>query len=167
MQASLLPFSLLACAGISTLLGGVFLAFSDIIMSSLAKAQAPAGAETMQIINRAVFTSVFGFLLWAMLAASVLMCAIAMLGLQGSIQKLVLAGGALYVLGVGAVSGRFNVPMNVLLDGMDIRLAATSSHFAEAYVPVWTMWNHVRTLSCIAAGACYLWAGVTMLRTTP
>ena len=47
----LLQFAVLAYA----LLGGVFLAFSDFIMRSLAHTSGMGGVEVMQVINREVF----------------------------------------------------------------------------------------------------------------
>ena len=51
----LLQFSVLAYAA----LAGVFLAFSDFIMRSLARTSGTGGIEAMQIINREVFRWVF------------------------------------------------------------------------------------------------------------
>ena len=41
------------------LIGGVFLAFSDFIMRSLARTSGTGGVEAMQVINREVFRWVF------------------------------------------------------------------------------------------------------------
>ena len=51
----LLQFSILAYA----LVGGVFLAFSDFIMRSLAHTSGIGGVDAMQVINREVFRWVF------------------------------------------------------------------------------------------------------------
>jgi len=51
----LAQFSILADA----ILAGVFLAFSDFIMRSLAQTSGTGGIEAMQVINREVFRWVF------------------------------------------------------------------------------------------------------------
>ncbi|MEM9441833.1 MAG: hypothetical protein AAGA73_15430 [Pseudomonadota bacterium] len=52
------------------LLGGVFLAFSDFIMRSLANTGGTGGIEAMQVINREVFRWVFMALFLGMAAGS-------------------------------------------------------------------------------------------------
>ena len=54
--------SVIACV----LVSGVFLTFSDFVMKSLAAANPVGGIESMQIINRKVFKSVFMVLLLGM-----------------------------------------------------------------------------------------------------
>lgn len=139
---------------VSAVLGGVFLAFSAVVMRSLAKAH--CGAQAMQIINREVFTSVFGALLWAMLVMALAIVGYALFQVSGPAKPLVLAAALVYGVGVGVVSGLFNVPMNNILDVMDWPSPQTTAYFETNYVPVWKGWNHVRTVACIAAAACYL-----------
>ena len=55
------------------LLGGVFLAFSDFIMRSLAQVSGSGGVEAMQAINREVFRIVFMVLFIGMAPVSVLL----------------------------------------------------------------------------------------------
>ena len=141
---------------ICAVLGGVFMTFSDVVMRSLAKAS--RGAEAMQIINREVFTSVFGVLLWTMLAIALTCMAYACLNWQERTVAPVLVGGMFYVVGVGVVSGMFNVPMNHVLEGLDWRQPETAAYFQNTFVPDWKLWNHVRTLSCMVTSFCFLYA---------
>ena len=62
----LLQFAILAYA----LVAGVFLAFSDFLMRSLAQTGGVGGVEAMQIINREVFRWVFMTLFLGMTAVS-------------------------------------------------------------------------------------------------
>ena len=164
MKFSWLSAALGLAAVASAVLGGVFFAFSDFVMKSLAKAQAPAGIEVMQIINREVFGSLFGRLLWAELLIALLLAGYACLHFDRRSSALIVAGGALYVFGVGAVSGAFNVPMNNRLDVMDLSTAETALYFKNRFVSDWSFWNHVRTLACVAATTCYLWAAAWQLQ---
>ncbi|MES2585125.1 MAG: anthrone oxygenase family protein [Pseudomonadota bacterium] len=143
---------------ISGVLGGIFMAFSDVVMRSLAKAS--QGAEAMQIINREVFTSVFGVLLWTMLAIALSGMAYACLHWQARWAAPVLVGGIFYGVGVGVVSGMFNVPMNHVLEALDWRQPETTAYFQDSFVPQWKFWNHVRTLSCMVTSVCFLFAAV-------
>ena len=62
-----------ACAVACALVAGVFLTFSDFVMRSLAGAKTAAGIESMQVINREVYRSVFIVLLLGMAAVSPLL----------------------------------------------------------------------------------------------
>ena len=53
------------------IVGGVFIAFSDFIMRSLAQTSGTGGVETMQIINREVFRWVFMALFIGMAPVSI------------------------------------------------------------------------------------------------
>ena len=55
------------------LVAGVFLTFSDFVMKSLAASRPASGIESMQIINRKVFKTVFMALLLGMSALSPLL----------------------------------------------------------------------------------------------
>ncbi|MCP4320220.1 MAG: DUF1772 domain-containing protein [Hyphomicrobiales bacterium] len=107
-----LQFSSIAC----TIVGGVFLAFSDFIMRSLDKAGPGAGIDAMQVINREVIRSVFVTLLLVLAAASPFMIGYAFIGLAGLPQILTALGGAIYLVGVFGVTVVFNIPMNNRLD---------------------------------------------------
>jgi len=155
----LCQFSAIACA----LVSGVFLAFSDFIMRSLNRTTAPAtGIETMQVINREVFRWVFMFLLLGMSALSPFLIGYAYLHMVGSASVLIMTGGALYLVGVFAVSLVFNVPMNSRLDTMDYAGAEAAAYWANTYMPRWTFWNHVRTISSAGSAILYLLACVSL-----
>lgn len=154
MQVTGFHLALLLASLASAVLGGVFLAFSDVVMRSLAKAD--SGAQAMQIINREVFTSVFGALLWGMLVVALIIMAYSLLNVEGPAKLMVVAAALAYGVGVGVVSGLFNVPMNNILDGMSWPSTQTTVYFQSSYVPDWKAWNHVRTAACTAAAACYM-----------
>ena len=139
----------------SGLVAGVFLAFSDFVMKSLRTATPAGGIESMQIINRKVYGSVFLALLMGMAAASLLLVALAYLRVPGPASAWILAGGTLYLTGVFFVTMVCNVPMNKRLDVMDPNAAATASYWAE-YVSSWTFWNHVRSVASAGATICFV-----------
>ena len=144
-----LQFSVLAYA----LVGGVFLAFSDFIMRSLAHTGGVGGVEAMQSINREVFRWVFMAMFLGMAAVSAFVLIYAALYLGGGARTLIMLGALIYLAGCFAVTIVFNIPMNEALAGMDRSLEATREYWIDTYLPRWTMWNTVRTLACAVSAA--------------
>ena len=148
----LLQFSIIAYG----LLGGVFLAFSDFIMRSLANTGGTGGAEAMQVINREVFRWVFMTLFLGMGAVSVFIVVYSVMNLAGGPQFLILLGALVYLLGCFAVTVFFNVPMNEALARMELSDETIKTYWLNTYVPRWTMWNTVRTVACAVAAVLML-----------
>lgn len=140
----LLQFAVLAYAFI----GGVFLAFSDFIMRSLANASGTGGVDTMQVINREVFRWVFMVLFIGMAPMSLLIAVYGGFYVGNSTGSFILAAGVIYVIGCFGVTVFFNVPMNETLAKMDVSTQATRHYWTETYLPRWTFWNTVRTIAC-------------------
>ncbi|MGC9371309.1 MAG: DUF1772 domain-containing protein [Paracoccaceae bacterium] len=152
-------FSILSFA----LVGGVFLAFSDFIMRSLALAQAPGGIDVMQAVNREVFRWVFMALFLGMAAVSVVVIAYAWFNLTGPAAGLIAGAALVYLVGVFGVTVLFNVPLNDALAGLEAGSETARQFWESRYLPRWTFWNSVRTAGSVLAAALYLfgllWAG--------
>ena len=148
----LFQFAILAYA----LVGGVFLAFSDFIMRSLALTGGHGGVEAMQVINREVFRWVFMALFLGMAAVSVAVAAYGVFGLTGPAGTLIMAAGLVYLIGCFGVTGFFNVPKNEALAGMETASNTTRDYWMQTYVPRWTFWTSVRTLACAISAALLL-----------
>ncbi|MEO1162046.1 MAG: anthrone oxygenase family protein, partial [Pseudomonadota bacterium] len=101
------------------LIAGVFLAFSDFVMKSLAAASPAGGIEAMQLINRKVYGSIFLLLLVAMLGVAAALALYASVYVTGPAFYWIICGSVLYAVGVFVVTVVFNVPMNQQLDAMD------------------------------------------------
>ena len=140
----LIQFAILAYA----LVGGVFLAFSDFIMRSLAQTGGHGGVEAMQVINREVFRWVFMALFLGMAAISLIIAGYGALGLTGPAGTLIMLAGLVYLVGCFGVTVFFNVPMNEALAGMEMSSDMTRDYWLQTYVPRWTFWNSVRTIAC-------------------
>lgn len=82
------------------MLGGVFLAFSDLIMRALDRVGEPTGVDTMQAINRQVFRAMFRPLFIGMAPASLLLIVheIGWGAAPGS--YMIIGAGLLYLLGL-------------------------------------------------------------------
>ncbi|MDJ0821998.1 MAG: DUF1772 domain-containing protein [Paracoccaceae bacterium] len=148
----LLQLSILAYA----LVAGVFLAFSDFIMRSLAITNGIGGVEAMQVINREVFRWVFMTLFMGMAAVSLVIGGYAWVSLSGPAGVLILLAALVYLIGCFGVTVAFNVPMNQALAGMELSSDATRDYWLQTYVPRWTFWNSVRTGAAALSAALLL-----------
>lgn len=146
----LLWFCALGCG----LLAGVYFAFSAFIMTALRRA-GHAGTTAMNSINTVILRSPFMplFLGTTLAAATLAVCgALELSSLRG---QLMLAGGFLYVGGMFGVTLLFNVPLNDALAAVSAE-SRTGTALWNDYLLRWTRWNHVRTLSCLAATAAFI-----------
>lgn len=137
----------------AAMIAGCFLTFSDFIMRALGASAPAAGAEAMQQVNRKVFRSVFMVLFLGLVPVSMAIFAVAVAWVAGAAKMWMMAGALFYVLGVFAVTGLGNVPMNERLDKLD-HLSVEGQSYWRHYNARWTRLNHVRTVfSVLAAGA--------------
>jgi uncharacterized membrane protein len=147
----LFPMTLIATLGCG-LMGGVFFAFSSFVMKAFVRLPPKEGIAAMQSVNIAVLNPVFlgVFMGTTVLCGLIVLISLFRWGSPGSAYRL--AGGMVYVIGNFLVTGVCNVPMND-------RLAATNPSSPEAaaiwanYLIYWTLWNHVRTVTGLAAAA--------------
>ncbi len=147
-------FSIIAYA----LVSGVFLAFSDFIMRSLAKTSESGGVDTMQVINREVFRWVFMALFIGMAPVSLAIAAYGGFVVGNGPGTLLVLAGVVYFLGCFGVTVVFNVPMNEALAGMDASSAEASDYWTRTYLPRWTFWNTIRTAASAVSAALLLFA---------
>lgn len=138
------------------LVGGVFLAFSDFIMRSLALTGGHGGVEAMQVINREVFRWVFMALFLGMAAVSLFVAGYGAFGVAGPAGMLIMIAGLVFLIGTFGVTVFFNVPMNEALAAMETSTDTTREYWLQSYVPRWTFWNSVRTFASAASAALLL-----------
>ena len=147
LQVSILAYALVA---------GVFLAFSDFIMRSLAITSGSGGVEAMQAINREVFRWIFMTLFLGMAAGSVAIAIYAWIVVDGPAGAMILAAALVYLVFCFGVTVVFNVPMNEALAGMETSAEAARDYWLQTYVPRWTFWNTVRTVAATLSAALLL-----------
>ncbi len=150
----------------SALVSGIFMAFSDFGMTSLGSVTPASGIESMQVINRDVYGSVFVKLLIGVAPFSVLLTALGYFRLPLVTTVWLAAGAIIYLVGVIFVTMKFNVPMNQKLDVMDYASVEAASYW-ETYVADWTQWNHIRTFASGTSALCFLIACVYHSRSLP
>lgn len=155
MSDTIILFTYGTAGLLMALVAGVFLAFSDFVMRSLAAARPAAGVEAMQLINRKVYASVFLVWLLGLAPVATALALYAGLAIDGPARGWFIAGGALYVLGTFLVTMLGNVPMNRRLDTMVPQGPATHVYWST-YATVWTWWNHIRTVAAALAAAAFL-----------
>lgn len=136
----------------SSLVGGVFFAFSGFVMPALQRLPTASGLAAMQSINVAavgppLMTALFGTAATAVAVPIVAWGA----GRGRSTLVLVCLAGGCYLLGTVGTTVAANVPLND-------RLAAATALPADAWtqwVTAWTHGNHLRTAAALAAAALY------------
>ncbi len=153
----LLQFTVVAYAFV----GGVFLAFSDFIMRSLARTSGSGGVEAMQNINREVFRWVFMALFLGLAPISLFITGFGLFYYDGDARALMASAGLVYLVACFGSTIAFNVPMNESLAEMDRSANETRDFWYDTYLPRWTFWNGVRTIAC-AVSAFLLLMGLLM-----
>ena len=136
--------------------GGVFLAFSDFIMRSLARTAGRGGIDAMQTINREVFRWIFMTLFLGLAAVSLLLMAYGLTQVGGIAGAQIALAGLTYLVGCFLVTVVVNVPMNEALARMDLSATATRAYWTGVYLPRWTVWNSVRAWACLLASGLLL-----------
>ena len=147
-----LQFAIIAYA----LVSGVFLAFSDFIMRSLAHTGGIGGVDAMQAINREVFRWVFMTLFIGMAPVSLAIAAYGGFVVGNGPGTMFVMAGLIYFVGCFGVTVLFNVPMNEVLAGMDASSDAAQDYWTGIYLPRWTFWNSVRTGASAVSAALLL-----------
>jgi len=139
------------------LIAGIFFAFSNFVMKSLARLPAAHGIATMQainvdVLNRWFFAAFFGTALCCLVLA-----VLSFFRWDKPDAIYLLAGTLLYLIGTILVTIIFNVPLNDSLAAVD-PTSAHAGHLWTTYVKSWTAWNHVRTVAAFAAAASFITA---------
>jgi len=134
------------------LMGGLFFAFSNFVMKALERIPEQSAVTAMQSINKVVLNRLFLALFFgtALTSIALLIWAYQRWPLPGTVCMAI--GSGLYLLGNVVVTMLFNVPKNKTLDRLDPASAEASAAW-HRYVPSWNRWNHVRTITALAAAA--------------
>ncbi|MBZ9966789.1 DUF1772 domain-containing protein [Mesorhizobium sp. BR1-1-2] len=157
MIAKLLPSLIFIAAIGSGVVGGVFFAFSNFVMPAMARLPASGGIAAMNSINVTVITPLFMTALFGTGLICLVLIAGAIIGWHQPGSVWLLAGAIIYLVGNPIVTMVFNVPLNDALAAVD---PASSNGAAvwTTYLRDWVMWNHVRTVTAIAALASFWFA---------
>ena len=135
--------------------GGVMFAFSTFIMTGLGRLDPAQGISAMQAINREAPNFWFMTALFGTALTSISLAIVSVVRHDGSAVYAVIAC-ALYLVGI-VLTIVYHVPHNNALDAIDPTAAGSADYWRD-YVSGWTGWNHVRTVSAIAASAVLTWS---------
>ena len=139
------------------LIGGVFFIFSVTVMRALGRIPAPSAITAMQEINVVIVRSLFLAAFFGAALMSLILAVYAMADWQRPGAPWLLAGAVIYLVGSVLLTMIRNVPLN-----NELAAVAPASPEGEAvwtrYLAEWTMWNHIRTIACIVATACFTMA---------
>jgi uncharacterized membrane protein len=144
-------YAVIVCTAVgSGVVTGVFFAFSTFVMPALARLPAEQGIAAMQAINVAAINRWFMGAMFGAAATSLLLVITPFLGWSGPGSGLRLTGGVMYLLGIVVVTIAFNVPRNDALAVLSPNASEAAALWSRFLVE-WTRWNHVRTVTGIAA----------------
>jgi len=134
----------------SSLIAGVFFAFSSFIMKALAQLPSSEGMVAMQSINVVVLNRLFLGAFIGTAAISILIAGLAVKGWGTPSASLFLAGALTYLIGTFLVTGLGNVPLNDQLASIpatDPKAVLVWSNYLDR----WTLLNTIRTVAAAAA----------------
>jgi uncharacterized membrane protein len=157
IEVTMSDILLAAIAVASAAMGGLFFAFSTFVMRALAVLPPAQGVQAMQSINVYAVTPVFMTALFGTAAACVAAAAYTALAGMGAATTPIVAGSATYLIGTIVVTIACNVPLNNALATADPHSAGAADFWA-IYLRRWVGWNHVRTVSGIAAAGLFIYA---------
>jgi uncharacterized membrane protein len=137
------------------LVAGVFFAFSTLVMPALARLQPAQGITAMQSINITAINPLFMTALFGTAAICLFLLVASLLKLHQPSSAYLFMGSLLYLIGTVLVTIAFNVPLNDAL----ARVEPSSAEGAKlwvSYLANWTAWNHVRTVTALAAAGAFI-----------
>jgi uncharacterized membrane protein len=138
----------------SALVAGIFFAFSTFIMRALARLSPAQEIAAMQSINVAVMNKWFFAPFFGTAVCCLTLSISCVFRWQGPTAMYLLIGSLLYLLGTILVTIVCNVPLNDSLAAVDPASTNAGQVWAN-YVTTWTAWNHVRTITALAAAAAF------------
>lgn len=137
------------------LIAGLYFAFSTFVMTALGRIDQSSGIAAMNAINSTILRSLFMPLFFGTTVASAALAILALFRLRDPGAWPMLAGGAIYVVGMFVCTMLFNVPLNNALAGVDPESQEAAPVWAR-YLKEWTAWNHVRTVASLVASALFI-----------
>jgi uncharacterized membrane protein len=143
--------SVIGCA----LIAGIFFAFSTFVMNALSRLPPAQGIAAMQSINITAINPLFMTALFGTVATCLLLSVSTLSKLSQPETVYLLGGSLLYLIGSVGVTIAFNVPLNNALAIVDPNSTEGATLWAK-YLTNWTLWNHIRTLTALAASAIFI-----------
>ncbi len=137
------------------LVAGVFFAFSTFVMPALARLQPAQGIAAMQSINITAINPLFMTALFGTAAICLFLSVFSLPKWHQLSSAYLLVGSLLYIIGTVLVTIAFNVPLNDALGRVEPS-SAEGANLWGSYLANWTAWNHVRTVTALAAAGAFI-----------
>jgi uncharacterized membrane protein len=154
-DSAALPLATTTAAVGAALVGGVFFAFSTFVMPALDELPPAEGIDAMQALNRTAVGPGLMLALFGTAAACAGLGAVALRRHDRPGARWLLAGSAVYLVGVIGVTMGVNVPLNDTLAAVHPHAAGAGDTWSD-YLSRWTAWNHVRTVASVGAAGLLL-----------
>ncbi|MEL7218717.1 MAG: anthrone oxygenase family protein [Pseudomonadota bacterium] len=146
----------------SAVVGGVFSAFSEFVMSALIKTESAGAIEAMQHINRDVMRTQFVLGIMSIAVFSSLFAVYGMAMFEGPARVTLVLAALVYLPSVFVMTMLGNVPMNNRLDRLDHHSEQARFYWRE-YGEKWTRLNHLRSLGSVLTAGLYVIAAISMI----
>tara|TARA_R110000824_G_scaffold156494_4_gene329669 strand:+ start:934 stop:1437 length:504 start_codon:yes stop_codon:yes gene_type:complete len=146
----------------SAVIGGVFSAFSEFVMSGLLKTEPAGGIEAMQHINRDVIKTQFVAGILSIALFSLLFAIYSLMVFEGAALVTLVLAPLVYLSTVFLMTMFGNVPMNNKLERLDHTTSEAKAYWAK-YGRDWTRLNHVRSVGSIVTAGLYIIAAITLI----
>ena len=137
-----LAWLMAACSG---LMAGFFLAFSAVIMKSLATLSPSQGIDAMNAINKVILKTVFMPLFFGSSLLALVMMATSLWFLSEPGAGKTLTAGLIYFFGMFLTTAAVNVPLNNKLASVSGG-GEEAQHIWQKYLTRWTRWNTSRSV---------------------
>jgi uncharacterized membrane protein len=147
---------LLATLG-SGLMAGLFCSFSNFVMQALRNLPANQGIAAMQSINLAIVNPAFLSVFLGTAVACLIILFFTFSKWQNPQSMYAILGSLSYLIGAILVTFVFNIPRNNLLTTLD-PASPDSIKVWQEYLVSWTNWNHIRSISTVAATVAFTFA---------
>jgi len=153
MIMNYLHLALLLSILLCSLVAGLLFAFAVVVMPGITKLPDKEFLSSFKYMDGIIQNDQPLFILvWAGSILSVISTLIlGTLNLDGTELYLLWIASVLYLFGVQIPTFWFNIPLNNLLQDMDVQAAGESelSSFRDDFEKPWNRWNRLRTVNCI------------------
>jgi len=146
----------------SAVIGGVFSAFSEFVMSGLRRTAPAGGIEAMQHINRTVIKTQFVAGILSIALFSVLFLLYSIVAFRGAALVTLILAPIIYLPSVFFMTIFGNVPMNNKLERLDHTTSEAEAYWVK-YSRDWTRLNHIRALGSVLTAGLYIIAAITLI----
>ncbi|MEL6870261.1 MAG: anthrone oxygenase family protein [Pseudomonadota bacterium] len=146
----------------SAVIGGVFSAFSEFIMSGLLRTSPACGIASMQHINRTVLKTQFVVGIFSIAIFSILFAVYSVAVFEGRALATIILAALVYLPSVFFMTMLGNVPMNDKLESLDHTSREAEVYWAQ-YGRDWTRLNHIRSIGSVLTSALYIAAAITLI----